>query len=132
MMNKRIFVAAVLTLVTSALLPGGNAYAAKVIENIDASPIPSGLSDAQIVKAMQSGGATRGWIVKQVEPGHVEATIYVRSHMAKVDIMYDAAAYSIRYNDSENLDYKDGKIHRNYNKWVQNLNMDIQRALAML
>ena len=131
-MNKRSLMGAVLTLVTSALLFASPVYAAKAIENIEASPIPGGLSDAQIVKAMQNGGATSGWIVKQVEPGHVEATIYVRSHMAKVDIMYDAAAYTIRYNDSENLGYKDGKIHRNYNKWVQNLNMDIQRALAML
>ena len=131
-MNKRTFIGAVLALVTSTLLLSSPAYAAKAIENIEASPIPSGLSDAQIVKAMQNGGATRGWIVKQVEPGHVEATIYVRSHMAKVDIMYDAAAYSIRYNNSENLGYKDGKIHRNYNKWVNNLNMDIQRAFAML
>ncbi|TOP12853.1 hypothetical protein CGH23_04310, partial [Vibrio parahaemolyticus] len=26
----------------------------------------------------------------------------------------------------------DGKIHRNYNRWVNNLNVDIQRALALL
>ena len=132
MMNKRTLLGAMLGLLTSTLLLGSPAYAAKAIENVESSPIPGGLSDAQIVKAMQNGGATRGWIVKQVEPGHVVATIYVRSHMAKVDIIYDAAAYSIRYNDSENLGYKDGKIHRNYNKWVLNLNMDIQRAFAML
>ena len=74
----------------------------------------------------------RGWIVKKIEPGQLEATIYVRSHMAQVTIDYTASGYSIRYKDSTNLGYKDGKIHRNYNKWVQNLNMDIQRAFAML
>lgn len=132
MMTRRRMVGAVLALFSSTVLFSGALHAAKMVENIEGSPIPGGLSDAQIVKAIQQGGATRGWIVKKVDAGHLEATIYVRSHMAKVDITYDAAAYAIRYNSSENLGYKDGKIHRNYNKWVQNLNMDIQRALAML
>lgn len=132
MMTRRMMVGAVLGLFSSVLLFSGAAYAAKPVENVEGSPIPAGLSDAQIVKAIQQGGATRGWIVKKVSSGQLEATIYIRSHMARVDIMYDAAAYAIRYNSSENLGYKDGKIHRNYNKWVKNLNMDIQRALAML
>lgn len=132
MLSRRMMVNAVVAVFSSALLFSGAAYAAKKIENIEGSPIPGGLSDAQIVKAIQQGGTTRGWIVKKVDSGHLEATIFIRSHMAKVDIMYDAAAYAIRYNSSENLGYKDGKIHRNYNKWVKNLNMDIQRAFAML
>ncbi len=132
MASRRTLMAAWMGAFCTALLFSGAAYAAKMVENVEGSPIPGGLSDAQIVKVIQEGGATRGWIVKKVEAGHLEATIYVRSHMGKVDIMYDAAAYAIRYNSSENLGYKNGKIHRNYNKWVNNLNMDIQRALAML
>jgi len=132
MMTRRRLAGAVMALFGSAVLFSGAVYAAAMVENIEGSPIPGGLSDEQIVKAIQQGGATRGWIVKKVSSGHLEATIFVRSHMAKVDINYDAAAYAIRYNSSENLGYKDGRIHRNYNKWVKNLNMDIQRAFAML
>ena len=108
------------------------AWAARDIQNIEGSTIPAGLSDRQIQAAMVSGGQTRGWIVKAVRRGHMEATLFVRSHMAKVDITYAAKGYSIHYRDSKNLGYADGKIHRNYNKWVQNLDMDIQRALALL
>ena len=78
------------------------------------------------------GGKARGWIVKEIGPGHARATIYVRSHMAKVDIRFDQTVYSIVYHSSDNLGYANGRIHKNYNKWVQNLNMDIQRAFAMM
>ena len=132
MMMNRYPMGAMRAIFAACLLFSTAAYAASQIENVEGSPIPDGLSDEQIVKTMQTGGMVRGWIIKQLEPGHLEATIYVRSHMAKVDIHYDAAAYSILYNDSEDLGYKNGKIHRNYNKWVKNLDMDIQRAFAML
>ena len=107
-------------------------YAAAQIADVEDSAIPTGLNDDQIVKTIQRGGTVRGWVVKKIKAGHLQATIFVRSHMAKVDINYTANSYSIRYNDSENLGFKNGKIHRNYNKWVRNLNMDIQREFAML
>lgn len=56
----------------------------------------------------------------------------VRDHRADITIAYDADSYSIRYRDSQNMDYNNGKIHRNYNRWVANLNYDIQRALAAI
>ncbi|TOO24649.1 hypothetical protein CGH40_22300, partial [Vibrio parahaemolyticus] len=45
---------------------------------------------------------------------------------------YNNKYYSIIYLNSVNLKASDGKIHRNYNRWVNNLNVDIQRALALL
>ena len=39
-----------------------------------------------------------------------------------VDIVFDTSKYSITYKESSNLDYKNHKIHRNYNRWVANLN----------
>lgn len=122
-----------LLLVLVVLLPVA-AYAAPPVENIEGSPIPSGASLDEIFKAMVTGSMNRGWILKEIEPGHAEATIYVRSHMAKVDIRYDQSTYSITYNDSENLKYnpEKGTIHKSYNKWVATLNMDIQRAFALL
>ncbi len=127
--RRRSVLAAVTVLVLAA---AGPVWAAARIQNVEGSPIPAGLSAEQIDKAMKAGGATRGWIVKSMGAGHLEATIFVRSHMAQVDIRYADGSYSITYKDSQNLGYANGKIHRNYNKWVQNLNMDIQRAFAML
>jgi hypothetical protein len=130
MLTKRSTI--VLFATALALWGSATAHAAVEIQNVEGSPLPEGISDEQIQKVMVSAGMTRGWVVKAVGPGHMEGTLLIRTHMAKVDIVYDATGYSIRYKDSENLGYKNGKIHRNYNKWVQNLDMDIQRTAVLL
>ena len=96
--------------------------------NIEDSPIPDGFSMDQIERAIVSG-AQRGWTARAVEPGHIEARLVVRTHVAVVDIHYDESAYSITYKQSDNLNYKAGKIHRNYNRWVRNLDLDLQQNL---
>lgn len=77
---------------------------------------------SEVYDAIVEGGQVRDWKIRQIEPGHAEGTLFVRSHVAKVDIYYDTDGYSI--------EYEDGTIHGNYNKWVQNLDGDIQRALV--
>lgn len=90
--------------------------------------------------AIKRAGSGLGWIITPVETGHMAGTLYLRSHMAKVDIFYDLEGYSIKYNDSSNLEYEaagseytddegethineTGSIHSNYNGWVQNLSL---------
>ena len=48
---------------------------------------------------------------------------------AEIDIPYSADHYRIQYRDSSGLDYKDGKIHKNYIRWVRLLDRDIVRDL---
>lgn len=86
---------------------------------------------AQIEQAVVSAAAKRGWIPNAVKPGLVTAKIDVRQHSAHVEIPYSRAAFSIHYKDSENLDYRRGSIHRNYNRWVANLAQDIKRELLI-
>ena len=73
----------------------------------------------------------RNWQASLVETGHMQCTLYIRDHMAKVDITYTTEAFSITYADSDNLKYdaEKNKIHRNYNSWVQNLRGDINNEL---
>ena len=108
-----------------------NALAAKAIQNIESSPITSSrvLSIEDVERAIIEGCRVRGWLPSSIAPGQIEAVLYIRSHVAKVDIPFTTKNYSILYKDSVNLDYKNGKIHRNYNKWVQNLNRDIQSKI---
>jgi len=52
--------------------------------------------------------------------------------MARVVIAYSTRSNSIAYNsiaykDSHTLDYVGTTIHRNYNKWVRNLEILINR-----
>lgn len=109
----------------------GSALAKPYIQNIENSPITStqSLSMSDVEKAIIEGSRVRGWQPRVIGPGHIEAVLYIRSHVAKVDIHFDTKAYSITYKDSVNLDYKNGRIHRNYNKWVRNLNNDIQSKI---
>lgn len=102
------------------------------VNNLRDVPISADLSTDQFQEALVRAGQERGWIIKHLEPGHSEGTLLVRSHVAKVDIFYDADSYSIVYKDSENLDYADGEIHNNYNGWIQFLNNDIQRAVGYM
>ena len=84
----------------------------------------------QVEKAILSASYKCGWIPRRVKPGLIEARITVRSHRASVEIPYSTGSYSILYKDSHNLDYKNGRIHGNYNKWVRRLSGYIQRELA--
>ena len=45
---------------------------------------------------------------------------------AEVRITYTATSYDIKYDSSLNLQASGGKIHKNYNRWVRNLDKDIQ------
>ncbi len=102
------------------------------IQNIVDAPVPQGLTLPQIKKALIVGGSYRNWTMRELESGELEATLLLRSHVAKVLVSYDTTSYSISYLDSKNLKHKNGKIHRNYNSWVQNLSNDMQRSLLLL
>lgn len=81
--------------------------------------------------AILSACRDRGWIPIVIKPGLIEARLAVRTHRAVVDIEYTDNSYAITYKDSENLDYHDGEIHRNYNKWVINLSNSIQKQIGI-
>lgn len=97
---------------------------------IEGSPVEGNLTMEQVKKEIMAAGRPRGWRMKEIAPGHLEAIIYVRAHMAKVDIKYNTKEYSIHYKDSDNLKYKEGKIHKAYNNWITNLDRDIQLELG--
>lgn len=79
-----------------------------------------------IVKALVG----RGWTVQKITPQLVQAQITVREQFhAEIDIPYSANHYQIVYRDSSGLDFKDGKIHKNYIRWVRLLDRDIVRDL---
>ena len=91
-------------------------------------PIDVAKSQTDIETAIVRSLEDRGWMVTEKTPGRVVAKIDVRArHSATIAISYTATTYSIAYVDSSGLDYdaKKGTIHRNYNRWIANLNNDI-------
>lgn len=103
------------------------------IHNVFSAPVvaPSGpLSAAQVRGAIIEALHDKGWVVRQDNPGKIEAEVVVRTHRADVEINYSATQYSITYKDSDNLLYDGSKIHRNYNKWVMLLETEINQRLS--
>lgn len=84
----------------------------------------------QMASAIKQALFGRRWAIAKEEPGVIHATLFARSHVAKIKIVYDRESFDIQYVDSTNLKYQkkpDGTeyIHRHYNSWIQNLVNDI-------
>ncbi|HCB1498336.1 hypothetical protein DA718_01850 [Klebsiella huaxiensis] len=99
------------------------------IEQIQTT-VSAGHTEAQVKKAIIKAGAQREWIMSDAGPGVIKARQQSRDHVAEIKITYSATSYSINYDSSLNLMASGGKIHRNYNRWVHNLDKDIQINLA--
>ena len=91
-----------------------------------------GLTQGQVRSAIITAGTSLGWRVADAGPGRLEATLSLRNHVAVVTIPYSGSKYSIVFKSAENLDAKDGQIHRNYNGWVQNLDKAIRAELTRI
>lgn len=110
------------------------ACATKQLINVENAGLtaPGKVTMQQVEKAIYRGAADRGWTVRRLEPGNLEATIHVRYHMAMVQITHDTETFSITYKDSRNLGYDGTQIHRNYNRWILNLRKAILRQTSRL
>ncbi|CDL82346.1 hypothetical protein [Xenorhabdus szentirmaii] len=85
-----------------------------------------------VKKAILEAGQKRKWVMTEVSPGVINGYLKNRDHDAQIRINYTNKNYSINYVTSHNLKAHNGKIHRNYNRWVNNLDKDIQLNLALL
>ena len=125
-------VGGILAVVASLLLV---ACTTQPIMNVDSAPIstskPKPTMD-EIRQAIVRAGSGLGWEMKPDRPGHLTGRLALRTHVAVVDVDYTQTTYSIKYRESTNLDHSDGKIHRNYNGWIQNLDRAIKVQLQNL
>lgn len=95
-------------------------------------PAPAGreFSQEQMQRAILRALSKRGWSATQVDASRIDAAITVRGkHHAEIGIDYRSYDFRIQYLDSWGLDYENGKIHRNYNRWVNNLRASILQEL---
>jgi hypothetical protein len=104
------------------------------IQNVDNASVASAatkpLSAEQVRAAIVRAGAGLGWIMKDAGAGKLTGILLLRTHTAEVQIVYSPTTYSIGYKSSIDLQESGGKIHRNYNGWIQNLNRGIVAQLA--
>lgn len=85
---------------------------------------------AQVHNAILKAGLAREWVMTDVSPGVIKGRLQTRDHTAEIRVIYSATGYSINYESSINLMATGGKIHKNYNRWVHNLDNAIRLNLA--
>lgn len=92
--------------------------------------VSTGHTAEQVKTAILKAGQKRDWIMSEAGPGVIKGRLQARDHSVEIRIPYSATSYSINYESSMNLKAADGKIHKNYNRWVHNLDHDIQMNLS--
>ncbi len=104
------------------------------IYNVESAPLnaPPTATLTDIQRAIIRAGATRGWQMSPVEPGHIIGTYARRDFSTSVDIRFTTQSYSITYKDSTGLNYDGTNIHSNYNSWIHTLQTEIQNQVAAL
>jgi hypothetical protein len=107
---------------------GGCARTAPV-DNIK-STVSAGHTEADVKRAILAAGMQNRWVMNAAAPGVIKARLQTRGHVAEARINYNTTSYSITYDSSLNLMASDGKIHKNYNRWVRNLDQAIQFNLS--
>ncbi|MGC0946254.1 hypothetical protein WKH55_17535 [Pantoea agglomerans] len=125
-MNKKtIFALAVV----AALLTGCARTAP--IHNVNQT-LTQRYSDNQMKLAIIEAGIGRKWVMTPVSPGMINGRLSQRDFVATIRITYTSQNYRIDYVSSENLKAEQGEIHNNYNRWIANLDQDIQLRLSAL
>lgn len=92
--------------------------------------VSTGHTDAQVRSAILKAGLNRQWIMADAGPGIIKGRQQARDHTANIIVQYSANSYIIKYDGSVNLMASGGQIHKNYNRWVHNLDKDIQLNLS--
>ena len=71
------------------------------------------------------------WTIEENQPNRLLARIDLRGRQsASITLDYVSGRYDIRYRDSSNLQYADGKIHKRYNSLVKKLDRAIQQEIS--
>ncbi|MCJ8328174.1 MAG: hypothetical protein MJK08_13860 [Campylobacterales bacterium] len=121
--------------ITSILLVVLTGCRSAVVYNVENSPvmIDKDLSQKEMFKSIYAAGTTLGWQIKKVKPGLAVARLQLRSHVANIEIPFNAKEFSIIYKNSINLRYDKikGTIHSNYNGWIQNLEKAINIQITL-
>jgi hypothetical protein len=131
---KSLVVVSVLVL---ALFGGGCGGTHPLVLNYDREPVPSKVdgthySIEEVQTAVLAACRKKGWSANLAQPGMIEASITIRSrHRAKIEIQFSSTHYTIQYRESSGLDYRNGRIHSNYNHWIAQLDAAIKNELGL-
>lgn len=88
------------------------------------------LTSAQVKNTLLEVLSERRWDVQRITDTQIFAKHNKQDrHDASIVIDYSSHDFTIRYQDSHNMKYGNGMIHRNYNRWVETIRIDFNRKL---
>jgi hypothetical protein len=125
MLHRKIIAAVLLTISLGACT-------STYLQQSYTDPIAYNLTQPQLQQAIMEAGISRGWIMTPVNPGEINAELNIRAHKVITLVKYDATSFSINYVDSVNMNAKNGKIHRQYANWINNLRQDIKVKMNLV
>jgi hypothetical protein len=99
------------------------------ITNIYNVPYSGSITKEEAAKIIVAAGAERGWRIKRISSDMLEGTLYNGKHTVVVSIPIKDKGYSILYQGSVGMNADGVNIHRAYNRWVRNLEGDINNAI---
>ena len=125
---KRLLKLSIMLLLTAFMM---SACKSSHIYNVHKHKIDHPMSNEKVYAAIKKAGHSLGWKITSIKPGVARGKLYIRKHLAIVNIYYNSRSYSIRYVNSRNLKYNAKKktIHKSYNSWIQNLDRSIDARL---
>lgn len=95
--------------------------------------LKSKFSLQKIGTEIKAAAVVRRWKIVDLAPDKFRATLNSRNKfILVVEISYTTTAISIRYKDSENLEFDGTDIHWKANKWIRDLQKQIIRRTAKL
>lgn len=124
-MNKNLALATLLAVTAPAFVSCAGTPVVNITDESLMLDEGTSLSISEVADAIRRAGHELGWAMKLESEGKMIGVLHVRTHMAKVEILFDTESFSINYLDSNNLRYNGSTIHRNYNSWVANLSKNI-------
>ena len=94
-----------------------------------------GLTKEQVKKAIlatatKDKAAFGTWKMDVISNNTIRGRLFNRNYEVVVNIPYSAKGYSINYvSVSNNLKNGQGNVHRNYNRWINNLDTKIKQNI---
>jgi hypothetical protein len=112
-------------------LLGGAACRKEAVHNVSRPmlALPRDLTSTEMADAIAAGAERASWRVREIGPGQMRAEKTFNRHRALSDISYDGASYSVTLLSADNLLYDGVKIHKIYNRWVEQLQKGIADEL---
>lgn len=85
----------------------------------------------EVAKAIMRAGLNTSWRVVEQGPGQLLGLKIQGPHTASVTIGYSATEYRISVKESS-MSAPDGTVHRNLNRWLQELDIQIKSQLLAI